>query len=73
MLILAILAVPAFFWFRFLYQQYVVIPSTITPMEAKMAASMKKAHEKPARPAPPAVQKTTGEKGDDKETQTHAR
>jgi hypothetical protein len=39
-LILIVLAVPAFFWFRFLYHRFVVEPDQVSPQMAKMRDAM---------------------------------
>jgi hypothetical protein len=39
-LLLIVVAIPAFFWFRFLYLTYVVIPNQVSPQMAKMRDAM---------------------------------
>ena len=54
--VVIILAVPAFFWFRFLYNRYVVTPDQVSPQMAKMRdAMLQRSHPSAAvkRPATP--------------------
>jgi hypothetical protein len=60
LLLLLILAVPAFFWFRFLYHEYVVKPDQISPEMQRMRDAMMKAH---GQPSAPSTAKSSGEKG----------
>ena len=52
LILLLVLSVPAFFWFRYLYLNYFVLPDQISAEQQKMADSMKREHEKKPNPAP---------------------
>jgi len=48
LLVLLVLAIPAFFWFRYLYYEFVVKPDQVSPEMARMRDAMMRQHSQPA-------------------------
>lgn len=70
--LLVLLGIPGFFWFRYLYHEFVVKPNQISPEMARMRDAMMRQH---SQPAPAFASSTnsksknpTAEKGGKKET-----
>ncbi len=53
LLLLALFGIPLFFWFRYLYQQFVVAPDQMSPEMRRMAEGMRRANEAKAAQAKP--------------------
>jgi hypothetical protein len=67
LIVLIIVAIPSFFWFRYLYDMYVV--DKVSPEMAKMRGAMMQPRPSPsAASGPKSPSKGPGEKG---EKQTH--
>lgn len=47
LVVLAFLAIPGFFWFRYLYHEFVIRPSMASPQEMQMRDAMVRAHQDP--------------------------
>lgn len=60
LLILTLIAIPAFFWFRHLYVNFFVMPDMMTPEQQKMVAGMKQAYAgKSLKPSSSAAKKVS--------------
>jgi hypothetical protein len=74
-LLLTVLAIPAFFWFRFLYYRFVVVPDQVSPQMARMRDAIMQRSRQSAvgnRPAAPPKASADAQKHSEQTADTKA-